>query len=121
MKEMRSNIKAPHHKKLKALIHKLKNRITGHTFKASIPTRMPTKSTNIQSFGYDKVRRTLEVEFKNQGGQHSVYRYDNVHPKIHRILMKAHDEVMKKKKPKLTVGKVFYTHVRGRHPYERMD
>ncbi len=58
--------------------------------------RVPVKSTNILSIGYDQTSQMLEIEFQTK----RVYRYSHVPPHIYAGLMKASSH-----------GKYFQTHI----------
>ena len=47
--------------------------------------RQPVKSTNVESVGYDKEEKVLEVKFKSGG----VYQYAGVQPEMYADLLKA--------------------------------
>jgi hypothetical protein len=47
--------------------------------------RIPVKSTNVKSVGYDLETKTLQVEFKSGG----IYQYAGVQPEMYADLLKA--------------------------------
>ncbi len=47
--------------------------------------RTTVVSTNVDSVGYDRESRTLEIAFLSGG----VYQYDNVPPSVHTALLQA--------------------------------
>jgi hypothetical protein len=60
--------------------------------------RVPVKSSNILSIGYDRDSLMLEVEFNTK----RIYRYSNVPPNIYAGLMKSSSH-----------GKYFLNHIHG--------
>jgi hypothetical protein len=61
--------------------------------------RLPVKSSNIKSIGYDEVTKTLEVEFTNRG----VYQYKEVPKDIYEGFSKAE-----------SIGKYFAKNVKAK-------
>jgi len=47
--------------------------------------RIPVKSSNVASVGYDEPTKTMEIKFKSGG----VYQYSGVEPQTHADLMGA--------------------------------
>jgi hypothetical protein len=66
--------------------------------------RVPVKSTNIASIGYDPETKTLEVEYVGSG----IYHYLDVAPALHASLMSAHSK-----------GQHIHKHIKGSHNYKR--
>lgn len=67
--------------------------------------RIPVKSSDVISVGYDGNDRLLEVEF--HGGR--VYRYRNVEPEMHAQFMKAD-----------SYGQFLFSYINGRYRYEKV-
>lgn len=67
--------------------------------------RIPVRSSNIRSIGYDPASRTLEVEF-NSGG---VYQYFDVPESVYQDFMQATSK-----------GSYFHRYIKGRYPYRRV-
>jgi len=63
--------------------------------------RIPVRSSNIRSVGYDAASRTLEVEFHSGG----VYQYSGVPQAIYQGCMRA-----------VSKGSYFHDHIKGRYP-----
>lgn len=64
--------------------------------------RIPVKSSDIASVGYDELTLTLEIEFKNG----SIYEYYRVPKAVYLALMNADSK-----------GKYFRKYIRGNHMY----
>lgn len=67
--------------------------------------RTAVESSSLDSVGYDRASRVMEVEFKNGG----VYQYFGVAPGVHRRLMDAASK-----------GRYFARAVRSEYPYRRV-
>ncbi len=67
--------------------------------------RTPVTSSNVESVGFDKATRTLEISFHSG----RVYQYAGVHPNTHRHLMNAPSK-----------GKFVHKNVRDRFPYTKV-
>ncbi len=67
--------------------------------------RIPVRSSNIRSIGYDEASGTLEVEFHNG----SIYQYYEVPEIVYRNLMHASSK-----------GSYLHRHIRGRYPFQRV-
>lgn len=65
-------------------------------YNISTMIRVPVKSTNILSIGYDPDSQMLEIEFNTK----RVYRYSNVPPHVYAGLMKSESH-----------GKYFQAHI----------
>jgi len=68
--------------------------------------RMPVKSSQIKSIGYDREKKVLEVEF-NSG---SVYHYAGVEPEVHASLMASE-----------SIGKHFHANIRNSFPFHKLE
>lgn len=66
--------------------------------------RVPVKSSNLVSVGYDPAKKELEVEFR--GG--SVYTYHDVEPHHHEALMSAESH-----------GTHLHQHIKGKFRWSR--
>jgi len=67
--------------------------------------RVPVRSSNIRSVGYDPATRTLELEFHSGG----LYRYSGVPESIYEDFMQA-----------VSKGAYFHDHIKGRFPDRRI-
>jgi hypothetical protein len=67
--------------------------------------RKPVESSNIESVGYDKATKVLEVKFKSG----SVYQYTNVPPEKHKALVEAD-----------SVGGYFSANIKEHYSYKRV-
>jgi hypothetical protein len=67
----------------------------------STMNRIPARSSNIQSIGYEAETRTLEVEFHTGG----VYQYSGVPETVYQGLMRASSK-----------GSYFHDHIKDRYP-----
>ncbi len=67
--------------------------------------RIPVRSSNIRSIGYDEENLVLEIEFLD----HALYEYYAVPPDVHAGLMSARSH-----------GVYFHSHVEGRYKYNRL-
>lgn len=63
--------------------------------------RIPVKSSNLRTVGYDPTTRTLEIEFKSGG----IYQYNGVTPQVYDGLMNAASH-----------GEYFAQSIRDRYP-----
>lgn len=72
-----------------------------------IPTmkRIPVKSSNLKSVGYDLKNKQLEIEFLTL----DIYQYKNVSPEHYIILMNPPE--------KSSHGIFFHSHIRDRYDY----
>jgi hypothetical protein len=68
--------------------------------------RIPVKSSNLASVGYDAETQVLEVEFTS--GQ--VYQYQDVPPEKHKALLKAE-----------SLGRYFGQNIRGAHKFAKIE
>jgi hypothetical protein len=64
--------------------------------------RVPVKSSNILSIGYDEENQLLEIEFNT----HRVYRYSSVPPHVYAGLMQSESH-----------GKYFLTYINSAYAY----
>ena len=65
--------------------------------------RVPVKSSNVSSVGYDPAEKQMEVEFKSG----AVYRYDEVDYDTFRALLNSP-----------SVGSHFHRHIKGNYDYK---
>lgn len=65
--------------------------------------RLPVKSSNIKTIGYDEATKTLEIEFTNSG----VYQYKGVPKEIYEGFDKAE-----------SIGKYFYANVKSNRTFK---
>ena len=68
--------------------------------------RIPVKSSNLKSVGYDPESQTLEVEFKRNG---AVYQYYVVSEETYNRLLGAH-----------SIGSYFMKGINGRYSCQRV-
>lgn len=68
--------------------------------------RKQVKSTNLRAIGYDPDKKHLEVEFQTG----VVYRYFDVPNKVYSSLIEAD-----------SVGKYFWSNIREKYEYERVE
>lgn len=68
--------------------------------------RIPVKSTDIVSIGYDKEVSILEVEFRRE----SIYQYANVPENVFKELMAAD-----------SIGTYFNSHIRDQYPNSQVS
>lgn len=68
--------------------------------------RVPVRSSNIASAGYDQATEMLEIEFKSSG----VYQYEGVPLKVFRGLLTQKSS-----------GRFFRRRVLGRYPYTKVE
>ncbi len=66
--------------------------------------RKTVHSTNLISFGYNRILRVLEIEFRSGG----IYRYRDVTNEVFEALVNAESK-----------GRYFSQHIRGRYEYHR--
>lgn len=67
--------------------------------------RVPVRSSNLRSVGYDAVTKVLEVEFMSSG----VYQYSGVPVHVYHSLMTA-----------ISHGEYFSSHIRNVYPYRKV-
>ena len=67
--------------------------------------RVPVKSSDLHSVGYDPESQTLEIEFLSGG----VYRYSEVPESVYRSLLSASSH-----------GKYFHEYIEGKYSYLRI-
>ena len=81
-------------------------------------TRIPVKSGQIKSVGYNPAEKTLEVEFHSHGNAPNkpnpttVYQYQHVTPQQHADMIASE-----------SVGSYFYKHLRphkDKHPFKKI-
>ena len=68
--------------------------------------RIPVKSSNLHSVGYDKKSQILEIEFHSGG----VYEYSEVPKEIHEGLMWAS-----------SLGKYYHQNIKGQFPSKKLE
>lgn len=66
---------------------------------------VPVESSNLKTVGYDKVAKTLAVEFHHGG----VYEYYDVPAPVYERLLAAESK-----------GKYFYAYIKGVYAYEKI-
>lgn len=66
--------------------------------------RVPVRSTNVASVGYDADKQILEIEYREGG----VYQYLQVPVSTYEALMSAESK-----------GQHLHKHIKGSHPYKR--
>lgn len=67
--------------------------------------RLPIKSSNIISIGYDKDDKILEIQFKN-----GIYQYKDVKKEVYEAIMKSESQ-----------GKFFYQFIRGTYESNKLE
>lgn len=67
--------------------------------------RIPVRSTDLRSVGYDSVNQLLEIEFHSGG----IYQYRGVPPATYESLMNA-----------ISHGKYFHAYIKDFFPYYKM-
>lgn len=72
-------------------------------------TRVPVKSSNMKSIGYDEPTRTLEIEFANGG----VYQHHDVPPEVHSNLLNHPVDA--------SHGKHHSIHIRGKYRFTKIS
>jgi len=68
--------------------------------------RIPVKSSNLHSIGYDEGSQILEIEFLNG----SVYEYSEIPKELHEGLMAAPSH-----------GKYYNQHIKGEFPSKKLE
>ena len=68
--------------------------------------RIPIKSSNLHSVGYDKKSQILEIEFLNGG----VYEYSEIRKELHEGLMAAPSH-----------GKYYNKFIKGQYPVTKLE
>jgi len=74
--------------------------------------RIPIKSSQLLSIGYDPSTQTLEIEFRpsRADGASSVYQYSDVRPEVWDAFHRADSQ-----------GSFFYKHIKGIYAYKKVS